>query len=507
MKKRPQKKVVPSTSRMALALIVGVAAVLSFILIMQKANDTKTLNDIRNQAAGNKCDGWAEPGSTHCNTGSCQQFSCGTNGQWVGPQGTGVCGSHPSCSGQGGGGQGGGGSQNQASQPAANNGSTCESGGSTARVCYGVAVGAGCKGFDGRCVKNGGTNKDGFAVCGCVANNVAPTTAPTAVKAGTGITSGTKPTSSVTGGTTNVCGGRATGSYWCDGKTSKYCVDKTTKVNDYQCQTGYTCVSDSRRCITSSGATATPMPKSTTPVAVSGGSRTVPDGEVCNPVGQIIAAGYPSCLDCASGSYDWPAGLYTAPRCYVRPTATPRLAAGVPTPTPKVGDACSAPHGQQVYRNLYCCNINGSRFELVGTVCPNAIDTSDRTPLPDHTHCFFGYQAGISTGQGSCYNCTTRNVDGGPATYTFDSKTYCGTGRPTPAVAQRKSEGQSCNVDLDCNTNWCDNGMCKRIYSCRTGGGALAQAWAFISCDQCPNGYSWGGLLNAQSSCNPPIVR
>lgn len=44
-----------------------------------------------------KCDGWANPGESHCNTGSCQQFTCGSNGLWQGPQGTGLCAGHPEC--------------------------------------------------------------------------------------------------------------------------------------------------------------------------------------------------------------------------------------------------------------------------------------------------------------------------------------------------------------------------------------------------------------------------
>lgn len=68
----------------------------------------------------------------------------------------------------GGGGGGGGGGRDTA--PAPDRSNTCSSGGATAQACYGVSVGGGCKGFAGRCWNNGATDNEGYAVCGCVAN-------------------------------------------------------------------------------------------------------------------------------------------------------------------------------------------------------------------------------------------------------------------------------------------------------------------------------------------------
>lgn len=40
-----------------------------------------------------------DPLSAHCNTSQCQQYTCGSDGYWIGPQGTGVCSTHPDCAG------------------------------------------------------------------------------------------------------------------------------------------------------------------------------------------------------------------------------------------------------------------------------------------------------------------------------------------------------------------------------------------------------------------------
>jgi len=76
-----------------LLLIVGVGA--GVVLVQQQQN-------IREEARGLKCSEWADPGTTHCNTDECQQYTCGSDGHWIGPQGPGVCSTHPDCSGGGG---------------------------------------------------------------------------------------------------------------------------------------------------------------------------------------------------------------------------------------------------------------------------------------------------------------------------------------------------------------------------------------------------------------------
>ncbi len=70
-----------------LLLVVGVGA--GVVLVQQR--------QLQEKAAVQKCDGWANPGEVHCNTQECQQYTCGSDGRWQGPQGTGVCASHPDC--------------------------------------------------------------------------------------------------------------------------------------------------------------------------------------------------------------------------------------------------------------------------------------------------------------------------------------------------------------------------------------------------------------------------
>lgn len=50
--------------------------------------------------------------------------------------------------------------------PAGGDPNVCESGGSTATVCYGRAVNSACNGFPGTCVRNG-NGANGYAACGC----------------------------------------------------------------------------------------------------------------------------------------------------------------------------------------------------------------------------------------------------------------------------------------------------------------------------------------------------
>lgn len=121
-------------------LIVAVGGAAGYYLSLQN-------QDNRQQAAGNKCDGWAESGSTHCNTDQGIQYFC-NNGAWE-PRG--ACGS----GGSGGSGSGGGGST-----------PVCSSSAPTSVACFGVTPGNRCNGFAGTCVNNGSQN--GQILCGCV---------------------------------------------------------------------------------------------------------------------------------------------------------------------------------------------------------------------------------------------------------------------------------------------------------------------------------------------------
>lgn len=82
-----QRKKVIATILGILILVVGVGAGVTLVQQQQELRKKAVI----------KCDGWANPGEVHCNTGQCQQYTCGSNGQWEGPQGTGVCASHPDC--------------------------------------------------------------------------------------------------------------------------------------------------------------------------------------------------------------------------------------------------------------------------------------------------------------------------------------------------------------------------------------------------------------------------
>lgn len=65
------------------------------------------------------------------------------------------------------------------SPPPSGDPNICETGGSTASVCYGRAVNSPCNGFPGACVRNGEGGVNGNAICGCYSGTTpAVTSAP-----------------------------------------------------------------------------------------------------------------------------------------------------------------------------------------------------------------------------------------------------------------------------------------------------------------------------------------
>jgi hypothetical protein len=217
-------------------LFAGVAFLLLAVPVIGFfVNQQREIGDTRSKAA-ESCQWCAGPDQCFQSTGQ-----RGT------PVSTSLCATANCCTGYN---NSSGGAQPQPTNPPAQgNGSVCESGGATARVCYGVTVGNNCNGFNGTCVKNGGTNAQGYAICGCVASSPTPNCIADGLELPTGknCCSGRGYSNADTGGKT-ICGTTTatprsarptntpnpTGSSSCGGLNEACCVRST-------CDTGLRC--------------------------------------------------------------------------------------------------------------------------------------------------------------------------------------------------------------------------------------------------------------------------
>ena len=268
-----------------------------------------------------KCDDVAD-GGTACDGNKLFTCECGTSGWWnsgvdCGNNQCGGEGGSASCGGKSGGKGGGVGGGDSAS--------TCESGGVTARACYGVGVGGQCTGFNGICQKTG-INKEGLATCGC--KSLASTPKGGTGSGGTGGTGGSGGGSGGTGGTPTTKGKLGAG---------KVCFDSSN------CESGR-CERDPKnpnpevgKCV--GGSTSKP------PTAKPTVTVTVPAGQLAL---NAQCSGY-SDTRCPTGQTCQPAvyGYYYCSSKSTAPTKTPTI---TKTPTTTVSqNACKVCQDNQNY--------------------------------------------------------------------------------------------------------------------------------------------------------------